>query len=120
MEDFNRRTRTSLNFAISQAKTSSLYKGKATVAQAFDSNIANRYYFLTDISMITRLYEEAIPKHPDNNDEIVEIKNNLEKWIEQKIHELFKNIEYKIIPIQKLVRVQIGSAFIALNNLSIK
>ncbi|MFX1386004.1 MAG: M14 family zinc carboxypeptidase [Promethearchaeota archaeon] len=117
VEDFVRRTRSWLNFALNEAKTSSMYRGKATVAQAFDSNISSRYYFLADISMIARLYEEAILIHPENEVEIVKTKKDLEKWIEQKIYELLSGIKYEIIPIQKLVRVQIGSAFITLNNL---
>ncbi|MFX0039016.1 MAG: hypothetical protein ACFFCY_14895 [Promethearchaeota archaeon] len=120
VKDFNRRTRTNLNFAINKATSSPLYDGKATIAQAFDSNIANRYYFLTEISMIGRLYDEALINYPNNYEEIIELKNNFEKWIKQKVSELFRNIEYEIIPIQKLVRVQIGSALITLNNLSIE
>ncbi len=117
VEDFFRRTRTSLNFATNKAKSSSIYDGKATVAQAFDSNIANRFYFLTDISMVARLYEEAKLNHPDNYDEIVELKNNLDNWIEKEVNKLLSGIKYEVIPIQKLVRVQIGSAFITLKNL---
>jgi hypothetical protein len=118
VEELIKSRRTYLNFAINKAKTSSLYDGKATVAQAFDSNIANRYYFLTNISMIARLYEEAMLNQPDNYEEILKKKNDLRRWIETEIKELLKDIKYEIIPIQKLVRIQVGSAFIALENLS--
>ncbi|NVM38641.1 MAG: hypothetical protein HWN81_23845, partial [Candidatus Lokiarchaeota archaeon] len=56
----------------------------------------------------------------ENEIELANIKNDLEKWIEQKIDELLTGIKYEVIPIQKLVRVQIGSAFITLKNLSKK
>ncbi|MFX1377028.1 MAG: M14 family zinc carboxypeptidase [Promethearchaeota archaeon] len=120
VEDFVRRSSTFLEFSINEAKTSSMYNGKATVAQAFDSNIASKYYCLADISMIARLYEEALLNHPENEVELAKIKNDLEKWIEQEVNILFRGIKYTIIPIQKLVRIQIGSAFITLKNLSTK
>ncbi|MFX1575227.1 MAG: M14 family zinc carboxypeptidase [Promethearchaeota archaeon] len=118
--DYFRRTRPELEFAIKDAKTSSIYDGKATVAQAFDSNVSSRYYCLLTVSMIARLCEEAIKNHPENEDEIAKTKINLEKWIKQKIDELLTDIKFEVIPIQKLVRVQIGSMFISLENFSKK
>ena len=109
-----------LELEINDVKTSSMYDGKATVSQAFDSNTSSRYYSLLIVSMIARLCEEASSNHPENEVEIANIKNDLEKWIEQKINELLSSIKYEVIPIQKLVRVQIGSAFITLKNLSKK
>ncbi len=118
--DYIRRTGPMLELGIADAKTSPMYEGKATVSQAFDSNISSRYYSLLTISMIVRLCEEAISNHSENKAEIVIIKNDLEKWIEQKINEILSGIKFEVIPIQKLVRVQIGSAFITLENLSKK
>ena len=115
--DFMRRTRPNLDFSINDAKTSSIYDGKATVSQAFDFNIASRFYCLLNVSMIARLCQEAILIHPENKVEIDEIKNRVEKWITQKINDLLKGIEFIVIPIQRLVRIQIGSIFISLENL---
>ena len=70
--------------------------------------------------MIVRLCEEAISNHPENDDEITKTKIDLEKWIKQKVNELLKDIKFEVIPIQKLVRVQIGSMFISLENLTKK
>jgi hypothetical protein len=95
-----------------------MYEGKATVAQAFDSNVSSKFHFLADVSMIARLYNNAMLNHPEEKVKFNETKVELEKFIEQKINEVFKNIKYKVIPIQKLVRVQIGSALITLKNLS--
>jgi len=120
VEDYMRVTRPALEFDINDAKTSSMFEGKATVSQAFDLNIASRYYCLLRVSMIARLCEEAISNHPENEVEIVTIKTDFEKWIEQKINDLLSSTKFKVIPIQKLVRVQIGSAFITLKNLSKK
>jgi hypothetical protein len=117
VDDFVRRSRTGFDFSISETKISSSYNGKATVAQAFDLNITSKYYCLTDISMIVRLCKDAMSNHPESEAELTKIKHDLEKWIEQEINELFSGIKYEIIPIQKLVRMQIGSAFITLKNL---
>ncbi|MFX0030170.1 MAG: M14 family zinc carboxypeptidase [Candidatus Hermodarchaeota archaeon] len=120
VEDFTKRSTTWLDFSINETKTSPKYEGKATIAQAFDSNISTRYYLLVDISMIVRLYEEVILNHPENKEELIKIKYEIERWIEKEIKELFKSVNHEIIPIQKLVRLQIGSAFITLKNLSTK
>ncbi|MFX1502748.1 MAG: M14 family zinc carboxypeptidase [Promethearchaeota archaeon] len=116
--DYMRLARPEFDLAMNDVKTSPSYSGKATVSQAFDSNVATRFYTLLRISMITRLYDEALTSHPDNKDELVKIKKDFEQWIEQKINEILSGITYEVIPIQKLVRVQVGSAFITLKNLS--
>ncbi|UCC19309.1 MAG: zinc carboxypeptidase [Promethearchaeota archaeon] len=121
IDDYIKITRPNIDTSLYEIKTSSMYDGKATIAQAFDSNVSRRYIrSLLMISMIARLSKEAISNNPDNETELLKIKNSLEQWIEQKINELLSGIEYEVIPIQKLVRVQIGSAFITLKNLSEK
>jgi len=120
VEDYIRFTRPMLEMEINVTKTSSMYDGKATVSQAFDLNVSSRYYKLLTISMNVRLCEEAISNHPEKKVEITKIKNDLEQWIELKIKDLLGDTKFEVIPIQKLVRVQIGSAFITLENLSKK
>lgn len=121
VDDYIKITRPNLDSSIYDVKTSSLYDGKATVAQAFDSNISRRYIrSLLPISMIARLCKDAILNHPEIEVEIAKIKNDLEQWIEKKINELLSGVKYEVVPIQKLVRVQVGSAFITLKNLSKK
>ena len=120
VEEYIRITRPRLEFEINVTKTSSMYDGKATVSQAFDLNVAGRYYILLTFSMIIRLCEEVISIHPEKEVEIIQIKNDLEKWIELKLKELLSGTKFEVIPIQKLVRVQFGSAFITLENLSKK
>jgi len=118
--DYMRRARPELDLEINDAKTSSMYEGKATIAQKFDSNVSSRYYCLLNISMIARLCEEAISNHPENDIELIKVKNDFDKWVEQEINELLSGVEFEVIPIQKLVRVQIGSAFITLQDLTKK
>lgn len=109
-----------LGVYMQDAKTSPMYDGKATVSQAFDSNISSKYYYLLSMSMMARLCQEAILNHPEKKIELLNIKSNLERWIEIKINELLYHTKFEVIPIQKLVRIQIGSAFITLENLSKK
>jgi len=118
VEGYIKITRPGLELEINVTKTSSMYEGNATVSQAFDLNVSSRYYRLLIISMIVRLCEEAISIHPEKEVENTKIKNDLEKWIELKIKDLLSDTKFEVIPIQKLVRVQIGSAFITLENLS--
>ncbi|MFX1417574.1 MAG: M14 family zinc carboxypeptidase [Promethearchaeota archaeon] len=121
VDDYIKITRPNIDTSLFEIKTSSMYDGKATVAQAFDSNVSRRYIrSLLMISMIARLCEEAKSNHPENQAEITEIQGELEQWIQKKINKLLNGIKYEVISIQKLVRVQIGSAFITLKNLSEK
>ncbi len=120
VEDYVRIMRPGIELEINVTKTAPEYDGKATVSQAFDLNVASKYYTLLRISMVVRLCFEAISKHPEKEIELNKIKNDLERWIEQKISNLLNNMEFEVIPIQKLVRVQIGSALITLENLSKK
>jgi hypothetical protein len=103
---------------MQDANTSSMYDGKATVSQAFDSNISSKYYLLLYISMIARLCDEVILKNPGKKSELLKVKTDLHEWVEKRIDELLTHTNFEVIPIQKLVRVQIGSAFITLENLS--
>lgn len=106
-----------LGVYMQDAKTSLMYDGKATVSQAFDLNVASKYYYLLSMSMLARLCQEAILNRPEKRPELMKIKTDLEKFIETKINELLKHTKFEVIPINKLVRIQIGSAFITLKNL---
>ncbi len=95
---------------VHHAKTNSMYEGKATVAQAFDSKIATRYYGVLRPAMVARLCDEAMEIHPDNKWKLTEIRNELHEYIETMVKNTLKGTNFEVIPIQKLVRVQVGSA----------
>jgi hypothetical protein len=103
---------------IKYARKTDKYEGKATIAQAFDSMIASRYYSSLGLGMLARLCEEAITLHPKAKKEILNIKSQVDLRVEQIINEILKKTSFEIIPIQKLVRVQVGSALIAMKHLS--
>ena len=103
---------------IHHAKTNPMYEGKATVAQAFDSKIAARYYSVLRPAMVARLCDEAIGIHPDMKDELTDIGNELEEYVESKVKDTLRGTNFEVIPIRKLVRVQVGSALNCIAHLS--
>ena len=92
------------------ARNSPMYEGKATVAQAFDSRTASRYYGYLRSAMITRLCDEAITIHPGKEKELTDIKQELDEYIESGVRNTLRSTNFEVIPIRKLVRVQVGSA----------
>ncbi|MFX0007256.1 MAG: M14 family zinc carboxypeptidase [Candidatus Hermodarchaeota archaeon] len=82
IEDYLWRRGSMISFQRNEAKTSSFYDGKATVAQAFDLNVSTPWYDILNASMITRLCDEALTNCPENEAEITLIKKNYDNWIE--------------------------------------
>jgi hypothetical protein len=95
---------------IHHAQTSPMYDGKATNAQAFDSMVARRFYATLRTAMAARICE--------NISDLQQIQAELTNWIEHTIHTTLNKTNFEVIPIRKLVTVQVGSAFIALQHLS--
>ncbi|MHA2278843.1 MAG: M14 family zinc carboxypeptidase [Candidatus Kariarchaeaceae archaeon] len=92
------------------AQTSPMYEGKATNAQAFDSIVSERFYGTLRTAMAARLCNEK--------NELQAIQSELDLWVEQTIQNLLKKSEFEVVPIQKLVQVQVGSAFITMQHLN--
>jgi hypothetical protein len=92
------------------ARNSPMYEGKATVAQAFDSKTASRYYGYLRSAMIARLCDEAVELHPGKKKELTDIKQEIDEYIESGIRNTLVGKSFTVIPIQKLVKVQVGSA----------
>ena len=113
IDNFEKRIEPRIHFT----KTSDKYEGKATVAQAFDSMVASRYYSSLRLAMISRLCEEVIKSHPEKNEEISIIKSEIDSKVEKIVEEVLNNTEFEVIPIQKLVKVQVGSALIVMKYL---
>lgn len=116
VENFDRRLVPWLQYA----KTSPMYEGKPTVAQAFDSNVLRRLWNMFHAAMLVRLCSEASTRHPEAREELELIGSELDHWVETTINDLLKGTNIEVIPIQKLVKVQVGSALIALEHLRAK
>jgi hypothetical protein len=95
---------------VHHAKIDPMYEGKATVAQAFDSKTATRYYSVFGPAMTARLCDEAKAIHPAKKKELSEIKIELDEYVESTVKDTLRGTNFEVIPIQKLVRVQVGSA----------
>ncbi|MFX0092563.1 MAG: M14 family zinc carboxypeptidase [Candidatus Hodarchaeota archaeon] len=102
---------------VQHAKTSSMYEGKATVAQTFDSMVASKFYSAFKPAMVARLCKKAAVTHPEVKEKLNKIRNELETWVEQTINDILKGTRFEVIPIQKLVKVQVGSALITMQHL---
>jgi hypothetical protein len=118
IEDFIDNFKKRLEPHIEFAKTTEKYEGKATVAQAFDSMVARRYYLSLPLGMLARLCEEAAIIHPEVKDKILNIKSEIDFRVEQIINNVLKETKFEIIPIHKLVKIQVGSALIAISHLN--
>jgi hypothetical protein len=102
---------------IHNAKTSPMYEGKATKAQAFDSMVANRFYYVLRSAMTARLSKSAALNHPEHQTTFHQLHDEIDAWVEDTITNTLKDTRFEVIPIQKLVRVQVGSALIAIQHL---
>jgi hypothetical protein len=102
---------------IHNAKTSPMYEGKATKAQAFDSMVANRFYYVLRSAMTARLCKSAASNHPKQQETFHQLHDEIDTWVEDTITNTLKDTNFEVIPIQKLVRVQVGSALITIQHL---
>ncbi len=102
---------------LHHAKNDPMYVGKATVAQAFDSKTATRYYSVFRPAMVARLCDEAKAIHPAKKKELSEIKAELDEYVESTVKDTLRGTNFEVIPIQKLVRVQVGSALNCIEHL---
>ena len=113
IDEFEKRVEPEIQFT----KISDEYKGNATIAQAFDLMVGNKYYTTLPVAMIARLCNEVATSCPDMKDKALQIKGELDLWVKKTIEDLLTKTNFKVIPIQKLVKIQVGSALIAMQNL---
>ncbi len=97
------------------AETAEEYEGKATVAQAFDSLVAGRFGSMLRMGMMLRVADQALKRgrHKGIEGIVEEIRNR----ILETNREIEKETNIEVIPIQKLVRVQLGSGLMTAEHL---
>ncbi|MCP4540364.1 MAG: hypothetical protein GY832_24770 [Chloroflexi bacterium] len=94
------------------AKTDPKTEKTATVAEKLDSLVIYGFYRLLSLGMFVRMIEAQI----ESTGESPALSSALEKaqaTFEAHSAELESKLEYDVIPIKKLVRVQLGSALLA-------
>ncbi|MGD8565876.1 MAG: M14 family zinc carboxypeptidase [Candidatus Bathyarchaeota archaeon] len=91
------------------ADTDPELKRKATQAEKFDSHVITRFYGLLSLGMLYRCV-----KNTDNK----QVEAEIYQYITERNEELEGMLSYKVIPIQNLVRVQLGSALLTTSYLN--
>ena len=97
----------------------------ATVAEKFDSLLLRRYYKLLCFGMLIRVNENALAEMENSGEENDEKKAALEKAMAAAVTEfdarvsyLEEQISYQVIPIRKLVSIQLESGMLIADFLS--
>jgi hypothetical protein len=86
-------------------------KRNATVAEKFDSFVISRFYDLLSLGMLYRCVKDTSNKEVET-----EVLQQMKDWNK----ELEDQLDYRVIPIRSLVRVQLGSALFTAEYISKK
>jgi hypothetical protein len=94
------------------ARTDPKTERQATVAEKLDNLVIDRFYRLLSLGMFARLLETQI-KATGNSPGLDAALEAATEWFQERSSALEADLDYSVIPIQKLVRVQLGSALVA-------
>jgi hypothetical protein len=92
-------------------RTNSKTNGLATVAEKFDNLVIHRCYWLTTMGMFLRMLQAQISK-TGATPALISAQETIKNAFDMLAAALEAEIDYSVIPIQKLVRVQLGSALL--------
>jgi hypothetical protein len=81
---------------------------KATVGEVFDSTVVIKFYGLLRYGMLLRLIDDSLKKV--RNSTLIECKETVKNEFESLYQEFEEKAKYSVIPIRRLVSVQLGSA----------
>jgi len=84
----------------------------ATVAEKFDSLVIHRFYRLPGLGMFVRLLDAQIAATGESSS-LSSAREAARAAFEARAAGLEAELDYTVVPIQKLVRVQLGSALLA-------
>lgn len=87
-------------------------KGLATIAEKFDSLTIQKYYRLTMLGMFIRMVQAEVSES-GASPSLIDARERAQCAFDERAAALERDIDYKVIPIQKLVRVQLGSGLLA-------
>ena len=96
------------NWAQTDPKTVEM----ATVAEKFDNLVIRRFYSLFPLGMFVRMLDIQIAAAHESSI-LASVRKKAGSAFEARCSELEVILDYTVIPIQKLVRVQLGSALLA-------
>jgi hypothetical protein len=90
------------------ALTDESLERKATVGEVFDSTVVIKFYGLLRYGMLLRLIDDSLKKV--RNSTLIECKETVKNEFESLYQEFEEKAKYSVIPIRRLVSVQLGSA----------
>ena len=94
------------------ARTDPKTERQATVAEKLDNLVIDRFYRLLSLGMVVRLLETQI-RATGSSPGLDSALEAATRWFEERSSALEADLDYSVIPIQKLVRVQLGTALVA-------
>jgi len=94
------------------AKTNPETAKVATVAEKLDNVVVRRFYMLLAVGELIRMLDEQIAATGPSAT-LTAVRQTVLAAFESQSAELEQELDYQVIPIQKLVRVQLGSALLA-------
>jgi hypothetical protein len=94
------------------ARTDPETERQATVAEKLDNLVIGRFYRLLSLGMFVRLLEAQMAATGDSPT-LTSALATAKSHFEARSNALEAELDYSVIPIQKLVRVQLGSALVA-------
>ncbi len=97
------------------AKNDPSLSEKATVAEKFDNLLGERFYQLLSTGTFLRMLEAQI-RHSGANEVLTRTLQEVTAVFENDASELEKALNYEVIPIKKLVSVQLGCALLLASN----
>ncbi|UCB42437.1 MAG: hypothetical protein JSV77_08230 [Dehalococcoidales bacterium] len=90
---------------------------KATVAEEFDNLRIRRFYQLFPLCLFIRLLESEM-EAGGKSSILSSTYDTISDAFTRQVQEFENEVDYQVIPIQKLVRIQLGSALIAAKHVS--
>lgn len=101
------------NWARSDPRTVAI----ATVAEKFDNQVISDFYHNLSLGMFVRMLETQIAA-TGRRTALETVLHTVKAFFEQRCADLESRLDYTVIPIQKLVRVQLGSALLVADYLN--
>lgn len=101
------------------AKNNEELNTPATVSQKFDNLVITRFYRMLAFGMFVRMVDRQIEQDPDEGKKrLKEIRDETEKELERQNELLLDELDYQVIPIRKLVSVQLKAGLTSMDYLT--
>ena len=97
------------------AETDKSLDRPATVAELFDNLVITKYYRLRLIGQFIRLIDDSVKRNPSLGKRLEADRRLMLKELYRLSSEIDEEADIKVIPIGKLVRVQVGAALYAMD-----